>query len=267
MGKNKQNIKIKGKVFIDNISLAKAPVGIKAYFGTEAIAIYKKKLYLNTLSNFSSIRNDAFIVPFTRISEEEDGFAINFENVSLSTPPRSVEPKREHGWIGPFNIETEEFSWEAFYGEASLVNIVDICNDALEYPNSVFEKMIRKVYRKIFSENYQKTGLADINSIILEINNQINKVKEANSDTELDDEEREANTIIIAEYKRNKECLKDIFNEKIQINRFHKLEDADLNFLMERINKDSDPLDFTLAGAAKRELDLRRSELVSKEEG
>jgi NADH:ubiquinone oxidoreductase subunit E len=40
--------------------------------------------------------------------------------VSISFSNSIVEPEKKEGWVGPFNIELEKFSWKAFYSRFSL---------------------------------------------------------------------------------------------------------------------------------------------------
>lgn len=107
-------MKIKGKVFVHRV-LALAPVGVNGFVDVDVFRIFKKKLYVNIKLTYILKKTELRFIPFKRVSEENDGFCFDFSDLSITYPEQIEEPSVDDGWIGPFTIDYEMFSYNKLY--------------------------------------------------------------------------------------------------------------------------------------------------------
>ncbi|NOZ44384.1 MAG: hypothetical protein GXP45_04570 [bacterium] len=251
----KTNFSVKGSLFLNKVMLKNTPINTVGFFGPDAIAIYHDRLYFNTSMDYSLIVKYPYVIPFQRTSESEDGFTIDLEKTALSYVEQKEKPNRDHGWIGPFDVEIKKFSWDVFYAQLPLYKIIEIWDEALDYPDSSFEKMLRKVKRKVAYKEYKSYSLESFRGKQKNIDEVIDIARKENQQLDKESVDYIANDIIIKEGYIDKRILDKVFQEKTR--NISSLTNSDLQFLIEWVDANSSDQDLMLAAQARRQLDAR----------
>jgi protein-arginine kinase activator protein McsA len=140
-------MEIKGKILLHK-SLYKTVVGEEGFLSTEAFAFFEDKLYLNLTVNFFSKSIEPFLIPFKRTSTDQDGFKIDFEVAGVSFVTSLFQPQENQGWIGPYDFEKSDFTWDNFYRKFSHTHLYDLYLNSSNSSEYLDAKSVFKIYKE-----------------------------------------------------------------------------------------------------------------------
>lgn len=250
-------MKIKGKVLIYK-NLFASPVGEKGFVAIGTFNIYNKQLYVNIKSSYFLRKNDQYVIPFERISEEDDGFMFNFSE-SAAFPQNKKEPLIEDGWIGPFEVEYAMFNWYDFYASMTLEMLR---NQWLTY-YSQFEFNNASIVVEVKTDrllSYTNHTLSDVKKAIVMV------TKHKEDKEKIQKELIEGGDFIDEQWfkdvleqdEKDLSILNKILEEKMLNVDYSEMSLSDLESLLSDIDMNDPNADFDKAAKIKKEIEKRK---------
>lgn len=155
-------MEIVGKVLLHR-SLCQTLLGEEEFLSTETFAFFEDKLYLNLTANFFSKSIDPFLIPFKRVSMEADGFKIDFETAGVSFVVSLLKPQEGQGWVGPYDFEKSDFTWDDFYRKLPIEELYGLYSNFLNSREYLDAEFVFKIYKEKVSAYLDSLSLDLLN--------------------------------------------------------------------------------------------------------
>lgn len=129
-------MKIIGKIVILPL-IADITVGTTVYIDDEGLHLYDGKLLLSLEYPYSLTREEETeqTIPITRISNERDGFSIDFTKASLPLPQRTIPLERwnvllqDPNYIGPYDVGVEIYDIQNYHQYYSRLTFLELSDE------------------------------------------------------------------------------------------------------------------------------------------
>jgi hypothetical protein len=154
-------VKIKGKILVHR-PLSVSNVGEKGFLPIDAFRVFDDQLYFNIFSSFFLKEIDPFKIPFERNANDETSFEFDFQNVDISFFASVSEPKKSFGWLGPFQFNKSDFTWQGFYEKMNYEDLFELYKTKLDAEEYKEAKVIVGVYKSKLNSYYKTLELTEL---------------------------------------------------------------------------------------------------------
>ncbi len=191
-------------------SLSEAEMGETGFVSKETFRIFEKKMYVDSFAPYVKQAIAEICIPFERIGEGKEDFKFFFDNVGISFPNIAEDPKKQEGWLGPFDVEFESFTWNELYKRTPLWELFSI------WKNQVCEltayQDIQKIRKTKFNAHFSKASFTEINKELEFLTDELNaweKDREIGKEEDVwDNKVEQSYEIMKKELQENKKYLK-----------------------------------------------------------
>jgi len=250
-------MKIIGNVLVHR-SLFETKVGEKGYVHQTTFRLFEKKLYFYQIAPYFVELAGEFCVPFERIGEGEADFCFDFDQVPVSLQNQIEDPRKEEGWLGPFDVDLENFSFNRLYERTPVSELFDVWKD-LVCASGDFQE-VQEIRRRKFNRYYQTAPLHEIEKersfLKGELDAWEHDREEWKEDGEWTEENEQSYKTIRKEIRENLYELKRCFIERSAIE-LTEMDEKELACLFDWTQKNS-PDDYERLGLIQTALKKRR---------
>ncbi|MDR0282896.1 MAG: hypothetical protein LBI53_06540 [Candidatus Peribacteria bacterium] len=191
-------------------SLSEAEMGETGFVSKETFRIFEKKMYVDSFAPYVQQAIAEICIPFEKIGEGKEDFKFFFDNIGISFPNMAEDPKKQEGWLGPFKVQFEPFSWKEFYKRTPLLELFNIWKSQVCDLNAYQD--IQRIRRDKFNAHFSQASFSEINKEWVFITEELEAWTRDRdmcmADGEWDNKCEQSYTIMKKELQENKKYLK-----------------------------------------------------------
>ena len=250
-------MEIRGKILVHKALFA-SKVGEKGFVSQSVFNIYNMKLYINIKHSYFLKKHSDWNIPFERISNDDVGFVFDFISldVGMSLVQNIYKPKSKEGWIGPFDLDYDMFTWEEFYASFDVNKLRNSWQAAYSNYDYDTAKILLEVKQKKL-KSYEYYSVNDIDSLIKSIELHLSELIKHKDSIDEEEIDNEWFSVVLSQDENDISILSAILEKKMNSN-LSLLSLADLEFRLKSIDFDSIDVDLHFAAQLKKEIEKRK---------
>ena len=202
-------MEFKGTILL-HTSISEAEIGETGFVSRETFRVFGRKMYVDSFAPYVKQAIAEVCIPFEKIGKGKEDLRFFFDNVSMSFPNIAEDPKKQDGWLGPFDVEFESFSWDELYKRTPLSGLFDIWKDQVCKLSAYQE--IQKIRKEKFKVHFSQASFTEIDKewkfITDELEAWESDRKMCMEEALWDEKHEQSYTIIKKELQENKKYLK-----------------------------------------------------------